>query len=546
MGKMNGIINIPLKVDRDFELSFNDLRSKYGEGFEYLNGLHESQLNFSDFIDGFIDKNVADATIDANANAATKDVKSLDSEKCKSEDKLFSFNKIFYDTKKIYGLKTAKEWFETEWNGGFYLHDASSSSKTSYCFSGETKILTDKGIYELQNIVGDHIKVLNKNRGWEDATVQCFGVQPLKKLTLERYGNTKEIFVTGNHKWFVRTSNGVHASKDIKILSTDELEPGDRIPFNASNQWSKIIPSQFGVAHGFFTGDGDKGIQLRANFCGDKTALIPYFMPAKINGSEREYVIYGIPEYFRYLPSTESLPYLYGWLSGYFAADGCVDSHGRCTIASIQKENLEFVRQVLCKLGMPVNEIRYQDRISNLTNEMGRVYILSLSEEYLPDYFFIRPTHKERISEWRKSNENRKERNWMVVSVEDTNRIEPVYCAVVKGTESFTLDGNILTHNCFAYDLSRLAKEGLFFLKNYNHESPKHLTTFVDDLIEYISYFCNRSSGAVGIPNVLIWTYYFWKKDCAEGYYLKDPIYYAKQSFQKIIYRLNQPFMRKL
>ena len=97
---------------------------------------------------------------------------------------------------------------------------------------------------------------------------------------------------------------------------------------------------------------------------------------------------------------------------------------------------------------------------------------------------------------------------------------------------------------CYAYDLTRLAKEGLFFLKHYNNQAPKHLTTFIDDVIEYISYMSNRSSGAVGIPNVLIWTFYFWKKDCENGYYIKDPDYYIKQCFQKFIYRLNQPFMR--
>src|SRR5690606_35027519 len=97
---------------------------------------------------------------------------------------------------------------------------------------------------------------------------------------------------------------------------------------------------------------------------------------------------------------------------------------------------------------------------------------------------------------------------------------------------------------CYAYDLSRLAREGLFFLKNYNNKPPKHLTTFIDGVIEYISFMSNRSSGAVGIPNILIWTYYFWKKDCETGYYIKDKDYYIRQNFQKLIYRLNQPFMR--
>lgn len=222
-------MNIPLKMNRDFEKAMQSMLEKYGEDFEFLNGFHETQLNFSDFIDSFVDKKVADVTIDANANASNKDIRSLINEKGKSLDKLFAFNKIFYELKKKYNLKTAKEWLECEHNGAFYLHDASSAT------------------------------------------------------------------------------------------------------------------------------------------------YLPY---------------------------------------------------------------------------------------------------------------------------------------------------------------------------CYAYDLTRLATEGLFFLKNYNNQPPKHLTTFIDDVIEYISYMSNRSSGAVGIPNVLIWTYYFWKHDCETGFYIKDKDYYIRQSFQKLIYRLNQPFMR--
>jgi ribonucleoside-triphosphate reductase len=223
-------MDVNYKFNKDFERMIENLRDKYGEDFEILNGVHNSQLNFSDFIDAFVDKNVADVSIDSNANASNKDVASLRSEKGKSIDKLIVANKIFYEIKKKYGLKTAKEWLETEWNGGFYLHD---------------------------------------------------------------------------------------------------------------------------------------------------------------------------------FPTTSFFPY------------------------------------------------------------------------------------------------------------------------------------------CYAYDLTKLAKDGLFFLqKNYNNQPPKHLTTFIDDVIEFISFMSNRSSGAVGIPNILVWTYYFWKRDCETGYYIKNPDYYLRQSFQKLIYRLNQPFMR--
>ena len=97
---------------------------------------------------------------------------------------------------------------------------------------------------------------------------------------------------------------------------------------------------------------------------------------------------------------------------------------------------------------------------------------------------------------------------------------------------------------CWAQDLSRLAREGLFFLDGYNNQPAKHLTTFLDDCIEFISFLSNRQSGAVGLPNILIWAYWFWKKDVTDGYYIKSPEYYRDQCFQKLIFRLNQPFLR--
>ena len=48
------------------------------------------------------------------------------------------------------------------------------------------------------------------------------------------------------------------------------------------------------------------------------------------------------------------------------------------------------------------------------------------------------------------------------------------------------------------------------------------------------------------MPNVLVWAWYFWKKDVEGNYYMKDPDYYLRQQFQKFIYRLNQPFLRKV
>lgn len=535
-------MNINISLDKNFTTQYNRMQNDYGSEMAELNGFSDNQLSYTDFIDNFVDEDtVADASIDGNSNVSHKDIVTLEREMPKPHSKLLAFNKIYYEIQKKYGFKAANEWLKEEWIGDLYLHDASSSTFRHYCFTGDTKILTDSGIKTLKSLEGKDVKVLNKNHAWENARVQYFGNQRIYNLVLERYGVKKEIKVTPEHVWFVKEASG------CTEVQTRNLKEGMKIPFNTSITWSKVSASPFGIAHGFVTGDGYKnGDKPRANFCGDKKALITYFPGCNITGTENELTVYGVPKYFCELPPlTETTSYLYGWLSGYFAADGCVDDRGRCTISSVKKDNLERVRDVLCVLGMPVNDIRYQDRVSNLTGVNGRVYTLTLSSEYLTDEFFLRPTHRQRIIKDR--DKYRKNRSWSVVSVDDTGKNEDVYCAVVPGTQSFTLDGNILTHNCFAYDLKDLAEKGLYFIEGRNSSPAKHLITFVDFVKEFVSYAANRSSGAVGLPNLIPYMYYFWKKDVDSGYLglnEKTKKQYAMQNFQRFIYAVNQPYCR--
>lgn len=105
-------------------------------------------------------------------------------------------------------------------------------------------------------------------------------------------------------------------------------------------------------------------------------------------------------------------------------------------------------------------------------------------------------------------------------------------------------DTSTYLHYCFAYDLKDLAEKGLYFLNHFNAEPPQHLSTFVDFVKEFISFASNRSSGACGLPNLIPYMYYFWKKDCENGYATKSPEYYAKQQIQRFIYAVNQPYVR--
>ena len=100
------------------------------------------------------------------------------------------------------------------------------------------------------------------------------------------------------------------------------------------------------------------------------------------------------------------------------------------------------------------------------------------------------------------------------------------------------------TPYCYAYDLEKLVNNGLYFINKFKTGAPKHLTTFNDHVLEFISWAANRSSGAVGLPSYLLYSYYFWYKDVKDNFYLKDPEYYRRQCFQKFIYDLNQPYLR--
>lgn len=145
-------MKINIKLDPDFSYEFTKLKSIYGEDLAALNGLSDSQLDYTDFIDNFIDtETVADASVDANANVSNKSVVTLLNEMAKPHQKLLAFNKIFYEMKKKYGLETARHWLETEWIGALYMHDAHHASYLHYCWASSLQDLAEKGLYFIDN-----------------------------------------------------------------------------------------------------------------------------------------------------------------------------------------------------------------------------------------------------------------------------------------------------------------------------------------------------------------------------------------------------------
>lgn len=145
-------MNIELQLSRDFERTLDSLRIKYGSDFELINGVDPSQLDYTEFLNKFTaNDTLADTTVDPNANANHKDLRSFVTEKGKASDKLFGLNKIFLEIKKKWGLKTAKQWLEQEYSRGFYLNDSTTASMFPYCWANDLTRLAKEGLFFLAN-----------------------------------------------------------------------------------------------------------------------------------------------------------------------------------------------------------------------------------------------------------------------------------------------------------------------------------------------------------------------------------------------------------
>lgn len=148
------VFNIGVELDADFVDEIERLKEKFGSKMTELNGFADYQMNYTGFIDNFIDKNTADASIDGNANVHGKDIVVLENEMAKPHMKLLSFNKLFYEMKKKWGLNVAQDWLEKEWDGHLYLHDAFNSTFCGYCWAGDVDRVAREGLFFFDN--GSH------------------------------------------------------------------------------------------------------------------------------------------------------------------------------------------------------------------------------------------------------------------------------------------------------------------------------------------------------------------------------------------------------
>lgn len=331
-------------------------------------------------------------------------------------------------------------------------HDSGDGATIFHCLAGETRFLTPDGPRTLAECVDQEVLVLTgplgqDRGGWSPAHIHAFGEQRLWAVTLKRNKQTKVLYATDGHRWLVRRPD--------RILTTQNLRPGHRLAQIRMERYTGALDHE-GIRHGFHFGDGS--VQVRGErtygvvtLWGPKQDLADYFRevaPADYRtftkgGVKGLRFSGGMKDYRKELPSLHApAEYLYGWLAGYVAADGSVGKNGQVTLSSAVQENLEHVRDIATLLGIGTYGITGKMR-KGFGGQPSMVFQVGLSAADLPEEFFLRDDHRARC------NPQAQERfGWTVVSVEETDRVEEVYCAVVPGTESFALEDNIHTGNC--------------------------------------------------------------------------------------------------
>ncbi|HZA75036.1 MAG TPA: DNA primase [Acidimicrobiales bacterium] len=325
-----------------------------------------------------------------------------------------------------------------------------------YCLAGETPVITWDGIREIRDLAGRTARILTERGRWVDAPFRSFGVQPLMRVTLTRNQQQKEVYATPEHRWLVRGRGTARYERTTRQLTTGHALSWS-FPQNRTRTMGDLSP--FGVAHGIAFGDGTRFNGFVAvDLHGDKDAQLLKWFPLsrtmecrRPNGS-RFVKVLDLPISFKEPPSLdEAATYLAGWLAGYLAADGHVDAEGTVSLSSAKRGDLEFVREVCTRLGIGTYGVTTQVRTGFDGREPSALHRVHLITEDLDERFFLIDQHRRRFAGAQKA---WLRRGWVVRSVEETERIEEVFCAEVEGTHNFALEDNILTGNCFGCQVS--------------------------------------------------------------------------------------------
>ena len=233
-----------------------------------------------------------------------------------------------------------------------------------HCVTGNTKIMTDNGYYNIEDLEDKKVNIWN-GKEFTEVEVKYTGDQSIYKVTLS---NGMELDCTSGHKWLIRTGNQSHPENcKTERIETKDLSEGAVIAkYELPVMKDMVDPNEFSnpYMHGFFCGDGTY-CNKYPMIClyGEKKQLLENF---KYNTkSERNNAIqFYITEYINKpkfeVPINYSIDTKLRWLEGYVDADGCINLNDKndatsIQISSINKQFLKDIQLMLTTLGINSN-----------------------------------------------------------------------------------------------------------------------------------------------------------------------------------------------
>lgn len=328
-----------------------------------------------------------------------------------------------------------------------------------HCFRGDTKVITKQGVFRMDTLLDREVEVINGNGEWEKTQFHYCGNQQIYKLELTSNRKTKTVYTTGEHEWII---NG-----KVKKVQTKNLKTWYRLRSSWVSMQDGLKPSVEGLQHGFIYGDGYLNrrnvkeqqnvyyarISTKDKLCFCKSTFSKIFPPPKsevenIPNCSFGYVQTKTNKDFKKVPALDSsLEYLYGFLIGYFVADGnCSDE--TAIFSSSKLEDLVAIRDICTIVGIPTYPIG-----SHTRNSLSNMGIIHLDKEQT--MYTLRMVKSAVTQDFYYGSKRMKTPNtyssylgYKVVSVEKTSEVSPVYCCETS-THSFVLEDFILTGNCF-------------------------------------------------------------------------------------------------
>ena len=316
-----------------------------------------------------------------------------------------------------------------------------------HCVAPYTKILTDKGYFNIVDLVNTEVNVWN---GDEFSQVTVLKTSESSRLYKVLLNNGMELDCTSEHKWLVRVGNQNHPEqcKEERVL-TKNLKKGDIL----SNFEYPIVnvedPDLFlnPYTHGFFCGDGSYSNKYPVLYIYDskKKALIDKLEKSSYSisnetGKIQCYLTGKINKDKFFAPMNYSIDTKLKWLAGLFDADACTNTSDKGYTAiqytSINYDFIKNVQLILSSLGCS-SSIKCVRELSNRFLPDGNggnkeymcqpVYCLYITQFYVDKLVSI-GFAPNRLSLHTTSNIIQNKRLIKVLAVIDTETDSPTYC----------------------------------------------------------------------------------------------------------------------